>query len=134
MIKLPTLWPQKQSIDNASNYLIENKSYGFFDGGCLIFAQAVKLLIPNCEIVTILRKKHPDHYGVYITNDLNANNLSGLWGDASGLYENQYFWAQKFSFLEKVSGKLEIKKELIKTDAIPKDIEISKRIAEILSN
>lgn len=129
MVKAPTHqpWPSKTNIRVAQNYLIEKRAFGFFDGGCHIFAEAIKFIIPDCEIVTILRNKRPDHYGVYLQN-------SKLWADASGLYENQYFWAQKFSFLEKISGKLEIKKELVNTDAIPKDIEMSKRIAEILSN
>ncbi len=120
------LWPLKKNIKKAQDYIIETKAFGFYDGGCRIFAEAIKFIIPTCEIVTILRKKQPDHYGVYLPE-------FKLWGDASGLYENQYLWAQKFSYLEHVPGKLVVVKDYIDTDSVPKDFKLSQKISEILS-
>jgi hypothetical protein len=119
-------WPSQKQIGKASNYLIETNCFGFFDGGCLIFAEAIKLLIPELHIATILRKKRPDHYGVYLPNK--------VWGDASGLYSNKYFWVQKFARLENVSGKLDIKEEFIASECVPKNPKLSKKIAQILSS
>lgn len=120
-------FPSKKSIRSAQNYLIEQKAFGFCDGGCHIFAEAIKFIIPDCEIVTILRNKKPDHYGVYLPK-------SNLWADANGLFENQYIWAQKFAILENISGNLIIKKEFIPSNSIPKDTKIAEKIAEILIN
>lgn len=118
-------WPNEQKIREASSYLIKTKCFGFFDGGCLIFVEAIKLLIPELNIATILRKKRPDHYGVYLPNK--------LWGDASGLYDNKYFWVQKFARIENVSGNLEIKEHFIPSQCVPRNIELSIRIANILA-
>jgi hypothetical protein len=126
MTNTALFWPKPKNIEKASNFLIEIKAFGFFDGGCLIFAEAIKYLIPSCQVVTILRRKQPDHYGVFIKDN--------QWGDASGLYENRYLWAQKYSILERVSGKLSIVKDLVPSNQIPEDDETSQKIAEILAS
>jgi hypothetical protein len=125
MIKNIEAWPSQTNIDKARNYIIEKRAFGFSDGGCRIFAEALKFVIPDCEIVTILRNKRPDHYGVYLPNQ-------SLWGDENGLHENQYLWAQRFAYLENVSGNLVIAKEYIDSENIPKDEALSEKIAKML--
>lgn len=118
-------WPSKKNIQKAQNHVIETNNFGFCDGGCRIFAEAIKFIIPKCEIVTILRKKRPDHYGVYLPE-------SKLWGDANDLYENQYLWAQRFAYLEHVPGKLVVVKDYIDSEMVPKNPKLSQKVAEML--
>jgi len=124
MDTLKIKWFSKKSIDQAQEYTINQRSFGFFDGGCLIFAQAVKLLLPEAKIVTILNHKKPDHYGLLLNNR--------IWADAGGLHLNKYLWAQKYSIQEHVLGRIDVVDEFVASKEIPKDKELSKYLASIL--
>jgi hypothetical protein len=118
-------WFTSQSIERAQTYLINSKAFGFFDGGCLIFAQAAKMLIPSARITTILRHKKPDHYGLLLGDSLG-------WADASGIYQNRYLWAQHYTIQENIAGNVTIVEDFIKSDHIPRDPLLSLELTKIL--
>lgn len=117
-------WPNVKVIDKAEAWLISKRSYGFLDGGCLIFAEAIKLIIPNSSVVTILRAHHPDHYGVKIEDK--------YWGDARGIHTCRYIWGQRFSVEERIFGRIEVTDRFIPSKEVPRDPELSQQIARML--
>jgi hypothetical protein len=118
-------WPDIKRIKAAESYLIRKMGFGFMDGGCWIFAKAIQLLIPSTQIVTIMRKREPDHYGVRLENS--------LWGDARRLHESQYLWAQRYSIEERAFGRLEVLEGDMPSNQIPKDDDTSQVIFRILA-
>ncbi len=117
-------WPSKANIKRARKYILEKQCCGFFDGGCLIFADAMRHLIPELKIATIMSKKWPEHYGVFLPKR--------FWGDASGLYSNKQAWVKRFAKAENVSEKLFLKEELILSETVIRSPSLSKKIAKIL--
>jgi hypothetical protein len=118
-------WPDIKRIQAAESYLIRKRGFGFMDGGCWMFAKAIQLLIPGAQIVTIMCNRQPDHYGVRLEN--------GLWGDARGMHESQYFWAQRYSIEERAFGRLEVLEGDMVNNQIPKDDNMVQTIFRILA-
>jgi hypothetical protein len=117
----------KRRLRKALSYCVERRGYGFFDGGCLIFAEACKILWPKGEIVTIARGKgrKPDHYGFMID--------SGVILDGDGFYPSPEQWILDFRRKENVAGAdLYFERGRIESSEIPRDSSFSSQIAKVL--
>lgn len=126
---MTALWPTKKSINDAKEFLLNQRGFGFLDGGCLIFAHAISLLEkeptkPKTKIATLMIKNKPDHYGLIID--------SKFWADARAIHQNKYLWAQNYTIQEKISGKAEIIDHYIPSDSIPSDLSLSEKISKML--
>ena len=121
------LWPTKDSINEAKEFLRDQRGFGFFDGGCLIFAQAITHITQiksRVQIATLLIKNKPDHYGLIVDSE--------LWADARGIHQNKFLWAQNYTIQEKISGRAEVIDHYVPSENIPSDLDLSNKVSEML--
>lgn len=120
----PFPWPKKKALNAALSLCVNTKGFGFFDGGCRIFAEAICQVIPKTKIATILVSKKPDHYGVILPND--------WWADFDGPTQSWITWAERYRVSERISRRIDVVDFLQECEEIPQDPSFSKEIAKIL--
>jgi hypothetical protein len=119
---------EKHRLKAALTQCLAHCGFGFFDGGCRIFAEAVQPLFEGSKIVTITRgcRRQPDHYGLLIGKDLIL--------DGDGFYPDPFIWVQSFQRKENINGaRLSVVFDYVESDAIPRNPVLSKKIGRILS-
>jgi hypothetical protein len=119
---------EKYRLRVALSQCIAHSGFGFFDGGCRIFAEAARRLFAGSRIVTIVhgRSLRPDHYGLLIGENLVL--------DGDGFYPSPQSWVQSFQEKETTWGrKLQVVLDYIDSEEIPRNPSLSKKIARILS-
>jgi hypothetical protein len=118
---------KKTQWDEAKKLILEEIDCGFFDGGCLILAEALKKILPRARVATILVRGRPDHYVVVLPD--------GQYADADGVapdretilkrYHKHEAWMEKFEDLT-------LEDRRIPNGITPRSTRISREIAEIL--
>lgn len=117
-------WPSKKALNQALTLCIMQRGFGFFDGGCLIFAQALCHLLPETKVVTILRGRHPDHYGVKLPD--------GRWADFDGPTQTWMAWAERYCQNEHITKRIDVVETYVSSQQIPQDPKLSLQISEVL--
>lgn len=118
------IW-SKPVLDAAMEFVVEKHGFGFFDGGCLIFAKAVRIVSSNASIVTLLREGEPDHYGILLPR-------SG-WGDFDGFHATPQRWTDFFRGRELVAGPISHVDAFVPSSQIPYDRSTARAVARILA-
>jgi hypothetical protein len=104
----------------AEKLIVQKMGFGFFDGGCRIFAEAASLALPGARAVTLLRDGKPDHYGVC------APRFG--YGDFGGVYENPEARVARYALYElkplSLLGRLSVKDGIVFSPEVeaPRDL------------
>jgi hypothetical protein len=108
--------------DQVSRILLQAVSAGPNDGGCLIIAQALCLVLGGTVVHLQDQRGIVHHYGVMI---------KGRFVDANGCFDSARAWVDHFSKQEFLTGQLTVIPGIVQSE-IPADEKASGEIAKLL--
>lgn len=121
-------WPSPRDWKKAWSHIISERDFGFFDGGCLILAEALKMILSGSRIGTILVQGRVDHYVVRLSN--------GSWADADGTTSCSRELATRYGRRElsrEQQNHIVVVDKKIEHRGVPRSMKLSRELALLLA-